>query len=170
MWFRYSTSKCVCVGGSQSHQPRPMVGHSWRGSLAEPDLWMRALESKVSWIVGKNLSSPNKTLCRGKTCTFGPLKGHLSQVCSAACLHLSACLWVTSLKRYWFNPFLCQSSDLREHGGQTSAACTLIRGEYFIRVCWSRNNYLHSLCCSSTHSHWDSCRPLLAIVRHSGRC
>lgn len=117
MWFRYSTSKCVCVGGSQFHQPRPMVGHSCRGSLAEPDLWMRALESKVSWIVGKNLPSPKKTLCRGKTCTFGPLKGHLSQVCSAACLHLSACLWVTSLKRYWFNPFLCQSSDLREHGG-----------------------------------------------------
>lgn len=60
-----------------------------------------------------------------------PLKGHLSQVCSAACFNLSVYLWVTSLKRYWFTPFLCKTSDSREHRGWTFAACTHVRGEYF---------------------------------------
>lgn len=81
------------------------------------------MSEKVSTAQIKPAAKQNRVL-------FGPLgfcqateRAILVRVCSAACLHLSVCLWVTSLKRYWFNPFLCKSSDLREHGGRTFAAC-----------------------------------------------
>ena len=95
------------------------------------------IESKVIWNVGKDLNSPNKTGCKGKTCSLGPL----GQVCSSACLHLSVCLWVTSIKR--FNPFLCKSCDVTEHRGWISACQPAHLSKVTRLVCWSRNKCLH---------------------------
>lgn len=148
----------------QSHQPRLMAGRSWRGSLAEPDLCKCGLQKdfnsnnrgKEKW-VETTLHKQTRLQIKPSyhLAAVRPLKGHLSQVCSAACLHLPVCRWVTSLKRYWFTPFL--SSDLREHGGWTIAALSEVS---ISGVCWSLYKCLHSV--ALPVSQWDGCLHLPA--------
>lgn len=125
--------------GFPTHQPRVMVGQSWRGSMEEPVLWKCGLqfkkdlssknreERKGGWTVETNLHSPNRT------CIAWLLSGHWrATLARFVQLPVSICqsIFGSLHSRGTGSPRLC-ARLLIEHGGWTFAACTHVRGEYF---------------------------------------
>lgn len=124
-YSRVSDAACPNVegGGSRSHQPRLMAGHSWRGSLAGSDLWIwvfHRVKSQLDWQKKKIFTAQTEQAAKQKGWLFWTnwlQSGHWRAILARfAQLHVSICqsvFGITSLKGHWFNPFLCKSSDLR---------------------------------------------------------